>query len=61
MKERSKVSEYVDEEFERKQYFENKNVTEARTSFKLRIGTFPCKMNRRGDPKYSMDLFRCDS
>ena len=57
----SKLKDKVTGDFERQPYFDNKKVVEARTMFRINSGTFPCKMNMRSDPKYSSELWFCDS
>ena len=42
-------------------YLSEKKVVEARTMFRVNSGLFPCKINYQSDPKYSKDLWFCDS
>ena len=57
----SKVKELAAEKFERKDYFRTKNIHQARTMFKVRTKMLDFKMNYSHDPKYSRELWRCDS
>ena len=61
MKGMSKVKELAKEDFERKDYIKKKNIYDARLMFKLRSKMLEVKMNHLSDPKYSKDLWRCDS
>ena len=47
-------------DFERKDYFKNKRIEEARTMFRINSGMFPCKMNMMSDTDYSKKLWFCD-
>ena len=61
MKKSEKVKDNISEEFERKDYFDNKVVIETRTMFQARCKMFQCKMNYSNDPKYKRELWLCDS
>ena len=41
-------------------YVCNLSLRNARTRFRIRSCMFNVKMNRKSDPKYSEDLWRCD-
>ena len=57
----SKVKELAAEKFERKDYFNTQNIHQARTMFKARTKMLDFKRNFSHDPKYSKELWRCDS
>ena len=59
MKSSSKMKDKIDEEFARKDYFDNKVVSEVRSMFSARAGMFKCKMNFRSDPQFKKDLWFC--
>ena len=48
-------------QYQRQPYLSEKKVVEARTMFRINSGLFPCKVNYQSDPKYSKDLWFCDS
>ena len=50
----------VKEEFSRKDYIMDMNLTDAGTNFRLRSQTTNVKMNRKSDPGYSAQLWKCD-
>ena len=57
-----KVYELSYEKFETKDYFKKLNLVDARTIFKQRAKMMEkVKMNYSSDPKYSKDLWMCDS
>ena len=45
----SKVKELRHEDYERKEYLSNKNITEARVKFSERSKMFKCKMSYQND------------
>ena len=51
----------VDEIFEKKDYITAMNISDARTNFRLRSNTTNCKMNRKSDPGYAANLWKCDA
>ena len=55
----SKMKDRKIEEFERQPYFENKNVHQARTMFRVFAGMFPCKLNFRSEEQFSKSLWMC--
>ena len=58
----SKVKEFSTEAFQRKDYFKNLNLEDARTIFKQRAKmTQYVKWNFKNDPKYLHDLWKCTS
>ena len=57
----SKVKETLTEPFEQKEYLHTKIVQQARVMFSSQSHMFPCKMNFIGEPKFKIDLWRCDS
>ena len=61
MEKSSKIKDLVYEEYGRKEYLENYNITEARIKFSQRSGMFPCKINYRSDPSFKDELWTCDS
>ena len=48
------------ENFEKKEYLVSMNLSDARTNFRLRSNTTDVKMNRKSDPTYSAQLWKCD-
>ena len=60
MKTSSKMEDKVEEAFQRKEYFDNKVISEVRAMFAARSGMFKCKMNHRNDPQFKRDLWFCD-
>ena len=57
----SKVKELASEAFERKDYIKGKNIHQPRQMFKQRSKKIEVKMNIKNNPKYSQELWRCDS
>ena len=49
------------EKFNKKEYMNSMTLSETRVKFKLRTHMFNVKWNYKSDPKYSRDLWRCDS
>ena len=49
------------ESFSQKQYLSEMTVTDARVNFKLRSQMLDVKYNYSHDPKYTSDLWKCDS
>ena len=61
MKNYSKLKNKEITDYQRQPYLSEKKVVEARTMFRINSGLFPCKVNYQSDPKYSKDLWFCDS
>ena len=57
----SKTKEKCNESFEQREYLKNVKVSEARAMFRTRTKMMECKMNYPSDPKFSKDLWLCDS
>ena len=57
----SKLKDKVDESFQQKEYLNSCNIFESRTMFRARSKMLECKMNFSHDPKFSKDLWMCDS
>ena len=57
----SKMKDKVEENFEKRAYFENTSIPQARTMFRARSKMFECKMNYPNDYKFNKDLWVCDS
>ena len=57
----SKVKDLKYEEYERKEYLGNKNITEARVRFSERSKMFKCKMSYQNDPAFKEECWMCDS
>ena len=51
----------VHECFQQKDYLNSCNIFESRTMFRARSKMLECKMNFSHDPKFSKDLWMCDS
>ena len=50
----------VGESFGLKEYINKLQITDARTKFRLRSFTTNVKMNRKSDPTYAAELWKCD-
>jgi hypothetical protein len=50
----------VGESFGLKEYISNLQMSDARTKFRLRSFTTNVKMNRKSDPTYAAELWKCD-
>ena len=50
-----------DESFETKEYLKKMNIADARVNFKLRSQMVDVKFNYKHDPRYTKDLWKCDS
>ena len=48
------------ENFQLKDYVKNMKLRDARTNFRIRSGMINAKMNRKNDPKYALELWKCD-
>ena len=60
MKKKEKVKEYINEPFEKKEYFQSLNLHEARIIFKKRAKMLQfVKMNFPSDPVYKSELWQC--
>ena len=55
-----KHNDYENEEFEVKPYIHNMKLRNARTQFRIRSSTIPCKMNMKSNAKFAADLWKCD-
>ena len=61
MRKLSKVKHLVGEEFARKEYLDNRDITQVRTKFSERCSMFYCKMNYQNDPVFKEECWTCDS
>lgn len=61
MERMSKLKDLTHENFERKQYLENKVIIEARTMFRFKTRMYKCKMNFKHVQKFKEDMWMCDS
>ena len=61
MKEKTKQKKMAEEEFGMKDYIRRETVEDVRTIFRVRSGMVDVKMNFMNDPKYSSEIWRCDS
>ena len=50
----------VGENFKKKDYILSMKLCDARTNFRLRSNTTNVKMNRKSDPGYAAQLWKCD-
>ena len=61
MEKLSKLKDKTGECFEQRDYFRITKINEARAMFRSRSKMLDCKMNYPSDPKFSKDLWLCDS
>ena len=57
----SKLKDKTGESFEQRDYFKTLKINEARAMFRSHSMMLECKMNYSSDPKFSKELWLCDS